>query len=96
MEMMKKQILTAREEKQRTEQIRQMRKTIGAAVIAAAALFTLLPNTSEGVAYAMGTVPVVGRLARAVTFRDYPDRWGRTNTSVGVFETAGGGNLHAE
>ncbi len=38
---------------------------------AAAAVFIILPNTSAGVAYAMSSIPVVGRLVEAVTFRDY-------------------------
>lgn len=41
--------------------------------IAAAAMLTLvlLPNTGAGIAYAMGNIPVVGKLFQAVTFRDY-------------------------
>lgn len=41
--------------------------------IAAAAMLTvvLLPNTGAGIAYAMGSIPVVGKLFQAVTFRDY-------------------------
>lgn len=41
------------------------------AAAAAAALLVILPNTGADVAYAMGTLPVVGKLFQAVTFRDY-------------------------
>lgn len=41
--------------------------------IAAAAMLALvvLPNTGANIAYAMGNIPVVGKLFQAVTFRDY-------------------------
>lgn len=41
--------------------------------IAAAAMIAvvLLPNTGAGIAYAMGSIPVVGKLFQAVTFRNY-------------------------
>lgn len=38
---------------------------------AAVAAFMILPNTSAGVAHAMSSIPVIGRLVEAVTFRDY-------------------------
>lgn len=44
---------------------------IPAAVAAAVAVLVLLPNTGENVAYAMGSLPVVGPLFQAVTFRNY-------------------------
>lgn len=42
-----------------------------AAAAAVAAVFVVLPNTSGSVAYAMGNLPVVGKLVEAVTFRNY-------------------------
>lgn len=41
------------------------------ATAAAAALLVILPNTGAEMAYAMGNLPVVGKLFQAVTFRDY-------------------------
>lgn len=38
---------------------------------AVAAAFIILPNTSASVAYAMGQMPVIGRLVELVTFREY-------------------------
>lgn len=48
-----------------------IRFRIAAAVAAAAVVLVILPNTGAGVAYAMGSLPVVGKLFQAVTFRDY-------------------------
>jgi len=42
-----------------------------AAAAAAALILIILPNTGADVAYAMGNLPVVGKLFQAVTFRDY-------------------------
>ena len=44
---------------------------IPAAVAAAMLTLTILPNTDAGIAYAMGNIPVVGKLFKVVTFRDY-------------------------
>lgn len=44
---------------------------IGIAAAAAAILLIILPNTGADIAYAMGNLPVVGKLFQAVTFRDY-------------------------
>lgn len=77
----------------------QMRKRIGQAalrgkrlrriklagtVAAAAAVLLFLPNTGAGMAYAMGSIPVVGRLFQAVTFRDYQYESERFSASVEV------------
>lgn len=48
-----------------------IRFRIAAAVVAAAVVLVILPNTGAEVAYAMGSLPVVGKLFQAVTFRDY-------------------------
>lgn len=57
------------------ERIRRKRRRIAfrtaTAAAAAAALLVILPNTGAKMAYAMGDLPVVGRLFQAVTFRDY-------------------------
>ena len=44
---------------------------IPAVVAAAAILLVLLPNTGANIAYAMGNIPLIGKLFQAVTFRDY-------------------------
>ncbi|MDE7326715.1 MAG: RsiV family protein, partial [Lachnospiraceae bacterium] len=53
---------------------------------AAAAMLTLviLPNTGAGVAYAMGNIPVVGRIFQAVTFRNYQYEDGRFIANVQI------------
>lgn len=66
----------------RARRIRRFRK---AGAVAAAALFlVLLPNTGESVACAMGNLPVVGRLFRAVTFMNYQYEGDRFNADVDV------------
>lgn len=44
---------------------------IPAVVAATVALLVLLPNTGANIAYAMGNIPLIGKLFQAVTFRDY-------------------------
>lgn len=44
---------------------------IPAVVAAAVILLVLLPNTGANIAYAMGNIPLIGKLFQAVTFRDY-------------------------
>ena len=56
--------------KEKTDKKKRLYR-MAAAVAAAAALLVILPNTGADVAYAMGNLPVVGRLFQAVTFRDY-------------------------
>lgn len=57
---------------------------IGAAAAAAAAVLVILPNTGAGVAHAMGSLPVVGKLFQAVTFRDYQFESERFDANVEV------------
>lgn len=57
---------------------------IGAAAAAAAAMLVILPNTGAGVAHAMGSLPVVGKLFQAVTFRDYRYESDRFDADVEV------------
>lgn len=45
-------------------------KAVGA-VAAVLLLFLILPNTSEKIAEAMGNIPVLGRLVKVVTIREY-------------------------
>lgn len=57
---------------------------IPAVIAAAVAVLILLPNTGENVAYVMGSLPVVGKLFQAVTFRDYQFESDHYNADVEV------------
>ena len=69
-------------------EIRQKRRIslVVKGVAAAAAVFVILPNTSMDVAYAMSSIPVVGKLVEAVTFRDYQYEDERNSADVEVPE----------
>lgn len=64
---MKQQIDRAKMEKRQKKKLMTALKS--AAAVAAA--FIILPNTSASVAYAMGQMPVIGKLVEVVTFREY-------------------------
>lgn len=72
-EQMKRRIEEARMEKEmenrRNRKFTAKRMAMAAAAVAAA--FVILPNTSAGVAHAMESIPVIGRLVEVVTFRNY-------------------------
>lgn len=70
-EQMKKRIEEAKMEKRNESRKMHTVRNIVAAAAAVAAVFVVLPNTSGSVAYAMGNLPVVGKLVEAVTFRNY-------------------------
>lgn len=67
-----------------TKRGKMHRFRIPAAVAAAALILVLLPNTGADLAYAMGNLPVVGKLFQAVTFRDYQYESDRFNADVEV------------
>ncbi len=72
LEKMKERILEAKAENRRgNKTMRKLKKAVIPVVAAAAVAFVVLPNTSAGVADAMGKIPVLGNLADVVTFRDY-------------------------
>lgn len=54
------------------------------AVAAAVAILILLPNTGADIAHAMGSIPIVGKLFQAVTFRDYQYESERFSADVEV------------
>lgn len=68
-EGMKKRIAEAKQQKR----IKNNKKVFRymAAVAAAVTVFVALPNTSADVAYAMSSIPVIGKLVDVVTFRNY-------------------------
>lgn len=84
-EAMKKRIADAKREKKKKRYM-----TRSAVAAAAVAVFILLPNTSEGVAYAMSSIPLVGKLVEVVTFRDYQYESERQNADVTVPELVAG------
>lgn len=80
-------IARAEAEKRRRSKMGRKKKVgfrIAAAVAAAATLFVVLPNTGADVAHAMGSLPVVGKLFQAVTFRDYQYESDRFDADVEV------------
>lgn len=84
-EAMKKRIADVKREKKKKRYM-----TRSAVAAAAVAVFILLPNTSEGVAYAMSSIPLVGKLVEVVTFRDYQYESERQNADVTVPELVAG------
>ena len=68
----------------KTNQKKIIKFRIEAAVAAAAAVIDILPNTGAGAAHAMGSIPVVGKLFQAVTFRDYRYESNRFDADVEV------------
>lgn len=83
-ELMKKRIQDAKNEK-RANRTSAIKKAVIASA-AAAAVFVLLPNTSQDIAYAMSNLPIVGGLVKVVTFRDYKYEDERHNADIKVPE----------
>lgn len=73
-----------REATKEQKQGKAYRFRIAVAAAAAVALLVLLPNTGADIAYAMGNLPVLGKLFQAVTFRDYQYESERFNANVEV------------
>ena len=67
---MKEKIEQAKKESRR-KQASRIRRQITAAAAAIVVLITVLPNTSQSVAYAMSRVPLLSQWVKVVTFRDY-------------------------
>lgn len=61
-------------------------KGLGITAAAAMATIILLANSSQSVACAMEKIPVIGRIAKVVTFRDYKDETKNFNASIKVPE----------
>lgn len=83
---MKKRIEEAKMEKRKSNKKNRVLRNTAAAAAAVAVVFVALPNTSESVAYAMSSIPVVGKLVEAVTFRDYKYESERNNADIEVPE----------
>lgn len=85
-EMMKQRMEEAKMEKRTSQKKKHVLRNTVAAAAAVVAVFVVLPNTSENVAYAMSNIPVVGKLVEAVTFRDYKYESERHNADIEVPE----------
>ncbi len=69
-------------DKKRTQRAKRIRNFgIGAA---AAAALVILPNTNQDIAYAMGSLPVIGGLFRVVTVREYTHDDGHNTANVDI------------
>lgn len=71
-------------EKAATDGGKVRRFRIPAVVAAAVVLLVILPNTGADIAYAMGNIPVIGKIFQAVTFRDYQYESERFDANVEV------------
>lgn len=80
--VMKSVLEATKQEKQKASRINRIRKIFATA--AAIATFIILPNTSPVVANAMQSIPVVGKIARIVTFRSYVEETDDLKISVDI------------
>ena len=72
--------------KEKKEHSKKVFVRIGATAAVLIMAFMILPNTSANIAYAMGQIPVLGKLVSVVTFRDYSYESERHNADVEVPE----------
>lgn len=82
-ERMKMGMEQAKKEKQKNKKIVYFRRA-GLGVAAACLCVVALPNISAGTAYALQKIPVIGSIAKVVTFRDYADNTKDFEASVEV------------
>ena len=82
LDSMKTAISEAKQKKRLEHQKRMFRRF--SAVAAAVAAFVVLPNTSPVIANAMQNIPVIGELARVVTFRSYVEETDDLKVSVEI------------
>lgn len=57
-----------------------------AAAVLLAGVFVILPNTSAAVAHAMEQIPIIGRLVKVVTFRNYEYETKRNKADINIPE----------
>ncbi len=69
LDLLKNAIENAKQEKDRN--VTSIWVKYGVGLAAAVAVFIILPNTSAQVAHAMEQIPLLGKLVKVVTFRDY-------------------------
>ena len=82
---MKEKIEQAKKENRR-KQASRIRRQITAAAAAIVVLITVLPNTSQSVAYAMSRVPLLSQWVKVVTFRDYQYSDDRNSADIQIPE----------
>lgn len=73
-----------KEEKSMKNKVYHFVKTTGISAVAAMAAITLLANSGENVAMAMEQIPVIGTIAKVVTFRSYNDANGGFEADVDI------------
>lgn len=73
----------AKEEKQKNKKIVYVRRA-GLGVAAACLCLVALANLSSSTAYALQKIPVIGSIAKVVTFREYTDSTNHFEASVDV------------
>ncbi len=76
-------IRMAKEEKRKQGRIVKLRRTAGTAAAAAAA-FIVLVNVSPTAAQAMEKLPVIGTIAKVVTFNTFEDQNGKMEAKVDI------------
>lgn len=84
---MKEKINQAKKENRRKEKT-HLYKNIGATAAVAAAIITILPNTSPAIAYAMNQIPILSKWVTVVTFRDYQYSDDQNSANINVPEIA--------
>lgn len=82
-ERMKMGMEQAKRENQKNKKIVYVRRA-GLGVVAACLCVVTLANVSAGTAYALQKIPVIGSIAKVVTFRDYTDSTKDFEVSVEV------------
>lgn len=85
LERLQKRMEEANMENRKESSKKKMRK-FAAVAAGLAATFMILPNTSAAVAHAMEQIPIIGRLAEVVTFRDYKYETDRNKADIEVPE----------
>lgn len=90
-EKMETKIRQAKLDKRRAKRRKTVRR-LGTGMAAALAVLFVLPNINGDIAYAMGNLPVVGKVFEVITIRDYASEWdyekGRKELKVKVPEVA--------
>lgn len=82
-ERIQKGIGKAKEENQRTKVI-TFAKGLGVTAAAAMIAITVLANSGPSISHAMTKIPIIGSIAKIVTFKDYKDETRNFNASVKV------------
>lgn len=82
--MVAEAISRAKTENRRQEKMKKIVKRSTAGVAAAAVLSIALLNVNPGIAYALEGVPVIGSIAKALTFQDYTKKDGNMELNMTI------------